>query len=195
MQTLDTTILLKELEEKSISILQYIDQLTKQSDEAALKKSAPGKWNTIQVLDHLNSYYDFYLPAIANAMNQKITTPSKNFKPGWIGNYFTKLMEPNSDGKLKSKMKAPKNHRPANDLNIDIVVNKFRENQQQFIALLKKATNSNIGEIRVPISLTKLIKLKLGDVFRFIVAHNIRHQLQIANTIYPSLQMNAKLAF
>jgi hypothetical protein len=129
MQTLDTTALLNEIEEKSRSFLVYVDHLTKQPDHSILKKSEPGKWNAIQVLDHLNSYYDFYLPAIENAMNRNSFFPSKNFKPGWLGNYFTNLMEPTNTGRLKSKMKSPKNHRPANDLNTDIVITKFKENQ------------------------------------------------------------------
>jgi len=195
MQLLNTALMLNELEAKSRSLLAYVDQLTKQPDASILKKSEPGKWNTIQVLDHLNSYYDFYLPAIENAMTRKITFPSRNFKPGWLGNYFTNLMAPTSTGNLKSKMKAPKNHRPPDDLNSDIVINTFNENQQKFIALLRNAAHCNIGEIRVPISLTKMITLKLGDVFRFITAHNQRHQLQITNTIYPSLTVQAKLAF
>ena len=195
MQTLDTASLLNELEEKSRSFLLYVDHLTKQPDASILKKSAPGKWNAIQILDHLNSYYNFYLPAIENAMSRNISSPSKNFKPGWLGNYFTNLMEPTNTGGLKSKMKSPKNHRPADDLNTDIVINEFKKNQEKFINLLRKASHSNIGDIRVPISLTTLIKLKLGDVFRFIAAHNNRHQLQIANTIYPVVQTKAKLAF
>jgi hypothetical protein len=104
-------------------------------------------------------------------------------------------MEPTATGNLKSKMKSPKNHRPADDLNTDIVINTFKENQQKFIELLRKAAHCNIGDIQVPISLLTLIKLKLGDVLRFITAHNQRHQLQIANTIYPSLTIKAKLAF
>ena len=194
MQTLDTAALLNELEEKSRSFLVYVDHLTNQPDASILKKSEPGKWNAIQVLDHLNSYYDFYLPAIEKAMSRKSSRPSKNFKPGWLGNYFTNLMEPTNTGSLKSKMKSPKNHRPANDLNTDIVITKFKENQGKFINLLRKASHSNIGDIRVPISLTTLIKLKLGDVLRFITAHNQRHQLQIANTVYPSLSMKVNFA-
>ncbi len=195
MQTFNTTSLLDELEERSKSFLMYVDHLTQQPNASILEQSEPGKWNAVQVLEHLNSYYRFYLPAIEKEMNSKISFPATSFKPGWLGDYFSNLMEPTNTGKLKSKMKSPKNHRPADELHAGTVIDEFKTNQQKFISLLRKAAHSNISDIRVPISLSKLIRLKLGDVFRFIVAHNQRHQLQIANTIYPSLSVKARLAF
>jgi hypothetical protein len=41
--------------------------------------------------------------------------------------------------------------------------------------LLDKAKNVSLGKTKTGISISKLIKLKLGDTFRFVIYHNIRH--------------------
>jgi hypothetical protein len=45
--------------------------------------------------------------------------------------------------------------------------------------LLGKAQQVNINRIRIPVSITPLLKLKMGDVFGFIIAHHQRHFVQI----------------
>ena len=40
----------------------------------------------------------------------------------------------------------------------------------------------NISKTRTAISISKIIRLKLGDTFRFNVAHNERHLLQAEKT-------------
>jgi uncharacterized damage-inducible protein DinB len=35
----------------------------------------------------------------------------------------------------------------------------------------------------VPISIAKFIKIRLGDTFRFLIAHQQRHFAQVANTL------------
>jgi hypothetical protein len=135
-----------------------------------------------QVLEHLNSYGRYYLPAI-----EKSLTVDKKYKqlftPGWLGNYFTNIMKPGIDGKIGSKMNAPKNHRPAAGLAAKPVVDNFLEQQQRLLELLEQAKQKDIGAIRTPISISRFIKLKVGDTFRFFVAHEQRHFLQIANTL------------
>ena len=135
-----------------------------------------------QVLEHLNSYGRYYLPAIEKSL--AVDKPQKQlFTPGWLGNYFTKIMKPGSDGKTGNKMNAPKNHRPAADPDIKPVIDNFLEQQHRLLGLLEKAKQKDIGAIRTPISISRFIKLKAGDTFRFFVAHEQRHFLQIINTL------------
>jgi hypothetical protein len=58
------------------------------------------------------------------------------------------------------------------------VIAEFIEQQEKSLALLRKAKRVDLNKIRVPISIAKFIKLKLGDTFLFLVAHNYRHILQ-----------------
>ncbi|ULT24221.1 DinB family protein [Sphingobacterium sp. E70] len=53
------------------------------------------------------------------------------------------------------------------------------EQQENFLQLLEQAKSKDLGKIRTNISINKWIKIRLGDTFRFLVNHNIRHIVQI----------------
>ncbi len=136
------------------------------------------KWSVAQVLEHLNSYNRYYLAAIEKTL-QKKSTPSSSFKPGLFGDYFTKMMNPEARGKQLNKMKSPQDHQPSPLLNAAAVIQEFISGQEQLINLLEKAKQANIGKLKTPISISKFIKLKVGDTFRFLIAHQQRHFKQI----------------
>ena len=182
MKKIQSQLLINELE---AAIRQCITEATflKSTDPALLlDQPSPGKWSVIQVIEHLNSYDRYYLLAIERSM--KNDKPAREyFKPGWLGNYFTKLMKPTEDGRVVNKMQAPSGHRPPAHLDAFPVITSFIEQQHYFLELLEKARTKDLGSIRVPISLAKFIRLKLGDTFGFLVAHKQRHFVQIRNTI------------
>lgn len=145
-------------------------------EKTLLKPAANGGWSIAQCLAHLNSYGRFYLPAIAHALDHPAgNTSNENFKSGWLGNYFTKMMQPGSSVK---KYRSPKDHSPVADLNAAAVIAEFIEQQERLIIQLRKAKAVNISATRVPVSISKWVRLKLGDTFRFLIAHNERHLLQ-----------------
>lgn len=147
-------------------------------------KATPEKWSANQCLQHLNSYGNYYLPAIKKAIaNAKNKQGNAAFKSGWLGNYFTNLMQPKADGSLPKKMQSPKNHQPQNNGESHLVIAEFIEQQEQFLNLLEKAKQLDLNNIKVPISIAPFIKLKLGDVFMFLIAHNQRHVLQAEKAI------------
>lgn len=80
-------------------------------------------------------------------------------------------------------MRAPKDHRPSPFLDPAVVINTFLEQQQVLPDLLERAKTRNIGTIRTPISISRLVRLKVGDTFRFLVAHEQRHFIQAGNAL------------
>jgi DinB superfamily len=144
---------------------------------------AAGKWSVAQVLEHLNSYGRYYLPAIEKSMACSNRTAKEWFKAGWLGDYFTRIMRPGFDGRIANKMKAPKDHSPVLVLDINAVINTFMEQQLTLLKLLEEAKRKDIGKIRTSISISRFIKLKTGDTFRFLIAHQQRLFVQINNTL------------
>lgn len=147
---------------------------------------AAGKWSAAQCLEHLNIYGRFYLPAIETAIvraRAKGPTPAAQFNPGWLGGRFTKMMLPGPDGLVKSRMNSPKNAIPTAQPDPRAMLAEFIEQRERIIVLLAAAADVNLNTIRVPISLTPLVKLKLGDVFLFVTAHDFRHVLQAERAI------------
>ncbi|HRO48444.1 DinB family protein [Agriterribacter sp.] len=145
-------------------------------EETLLKPAPDGGWSMAQCLAHLNSYGRFYLPAITYAINHPAgNATNEKFKSGWLGNYFTQMMQP---GNSTKKYKSPKDHSPTPDLDARAVVAEFIQQQEQLMRCLRKAKATDINATRVPVSISKWIRLKLGDTFRFLIAHNERHMLQ-----------------
>ena len=173
---------------------QLIDKLQSQTEELLSKavskyqmlkpakllaQPTENKWSAAQCLEHLNSYGRYYLPEIERAINiatadNRLSNPE--FTSGLIGNYFTNMMLP-KEGK-QNKMKAPKDHQPVANLNTDKVVSEFIDQQEKLLSLLEQARTVDLNTSKVPISIAKFIKLKLGDVFMFLIARNQRHILQ-----------------
>ena len=143
----------------------------------------PGQWSSAQAIEHLNMYSRYYLPVIEKSLVQINKDANPWFVPGFFGNYFTKMMKPSNVYEVKNKMKGMKGYMPGGGLNADKVINEFLQDQHKLLRLLELARQRNLEKIRIPISISKLIKLKLGDTFRFFIAHEQRHMIQARNAI------------
>lgn len=171
--------LIASLQQDVRETLLQLETIQQMPVDVRLRQPEPGKWSIAQVLEHLNGYNRFYLIAIEKGLNNSNQQAPRTYKAGWFGDYFTRLMEPRPDGTLAKKMSAPKAYNFGPELDAEQVLKEFREGQHKLLFLLDKARAADLGHIKVPISISKLIKLKLGDVFRFVIAHQQRHFLQI----------------
>jgi len=145
-----------------------------------------GKWSVVQVLEHLNMYSRYYLPAIEKAMVQIPKEVNTWFIPGFFGNYFTRMMMPKNVYEIRNKMKAPRGYRPSRGVNVEGVFKEFFTHQAKLLQLLETARKRNMETIRIPISISRLVRLKLGDTFRFLIAHEQRHMIQARNALKAS---------
>jgi hypothetical protein len=178
--------LLNQLQADTRALILKVNHLLKEDPRLLSKKISPDKWSVAQIIEHLKSYGKYYLPEIQNALERAESANKKareQFTPGWLGNYFTRMMLPNKEGKVTNRMQSPRDHWPAEDLNGREVVNEFLQQQYQLLDYLERAKNINIGAVRIPISISRMIRLKLGDTFRFYIAHQQRHFIQVANTL------------
>src|SRR5436190_1103343 len=144
MKSFNSIFLLEELQADVRQAVLSATYLQKEDPDLLLITPSAGKWSVAQVLEHLNSYGRYYLPAIEKSL-QSNKPPVRYFTPGWFGNYFPKIMKPSADGRIRHKMSSPKDHRPANDLDINSVVNDFMDQQQRLLNLLEAAKQKNIG--------------------------------------------------
>lgn len=183
MKTYNTQQLIEVLQQQTEDILNTVQQWQALNPLLVKAQANEKSWSAMQCLGHLNAYGRYYLPAIEKAINKSKQQASETFTPGWLGNYFTKLMLPDAKGIAVKKMKAPSNYTINNDGNSDEIIAEFIDQQEKLLVLLQRGLHVNISNVRIVISLTKLIKLKLGDVFMFLIAHNIRHIKQAERAI------------
>ena len=173
---ISTTQLLEELKDRTGNHLQYAQTLLLKPENELNFRSSTDSWSALECLEHLNRYGDFYIPEISHRISSSATSPQATFKPGILGNYFAKSMLPKE--KL-NKMKTLKAMNPIHSQLSKDVLNEFVKQQQLLLELLEKAQHIDLEKTKTAISISKLITLKLGDTFRFVIYHNARHIAQV----------------
>lgn len=159
---------------------QFISSLIKEEWESVSFRPAMNKWNCLEVAQHLNLYFQFYLPAIKENLIQRRTLNKQFYRTGIVGNYFANLMKPENTGK---GMKTMKDKDPIHSPLTAEVLLELQNHFIDFGLMLQQLSNFDLDQTKVAISITNLLKLKLGDVLRFLSYHNQRHIYQMKNLI------------
>jgi len=168
--------LVQSLIEQTRQIINQVEKLNSYDLNYLTWKEDEVSWSILECLEHLNLYGDFYLPQMENIINKSNTKPDLEFKSGILGNYFAKIILPKE--KL-NKMKTFKDKNPLNAKLDKVVINRFIIQQTKLLDLLNHSRNVSLNKVKIQTSISILIKLKLGDTFRFLINHNIRHLSQI----------------
>lgn len=137
-------------------------------------------WSILECLEHLNLYGDFYIPEIRMRIENSKTHSNINFKSGILGYYFANSMLP------KEKLNTMKTFPDKNPLGSTLdktVISRFISQQEQILNLLNKSREVDLNKIKTAISISNLIKLKLGDTFKVLIYHNDRHIVQAQKTL------------
>lgn len=167
--------LIQDLIERTRQNINRAELLRTKTDNALNYKLAPQSWSVLECLKHLNLYGRFYLPEIAKHINESTYPKETNFKSGILGNYFANSLLPKE--KI-NKMNTFKRMNPLNSKLDRSVIDEFLEQQIQMLELLDKARHISLNKTKTGISISRWIKLKLGDTFRVVIYHNQRHMEQ-----------------
>jgi hypothetical protein len=181
MKKINSQKLIVVLEEDIRQIILDAIKLQNEPAELLLRQPDPDRWSIAQVFEHLNIYSRHYINAIEKKLHHHESRSSQLFYPGLLGNYFTGLMKPGVNNSISKKMKAPKNAMPSIKPDAAATIEEFILHQHHLLKLLQLAASANLNSIKIPTSLSSLLKLKLGDTFRFFIAHEQRHFVQIEN--------------
>ncbi|MBZ4187755.1 DinB family protein [Niabella beijingensis] len=176
--TLQSQSLLDSLAQLTKKHIRFAETLLPLPETALAQRPAAGGWNALECLEHLNRYSSYYLDALQSCISKAASLPAATYRPGRLGNYFAKIIHPDTSRK---KMKTPQ---PMNALHASLnrsVVTTFIDNQRQLLQLLEQARKVDLGKEKTGTSLSKLIRLKLGDTLRFVIYHNERHIRQAEN--------------
>lgn len=172
MKTID---LISELKEITLQNIDFAQKLYDLSNEKINWRNDPRSWSILECLEHLNIYGNFYLPEIESTIRKTSNSSESEFYPGFLGDYFAKSMQ--SKAKL-NKMKTFKKTDPIGSKLGRNVIEIFITQQNKLLELLQASEEVNLNKLKTGISITKWIRIKLGDTFRFVIYHNQRHILQ-----------------
>lgn len=128
-------------------------------------------WSALEAIEHLNRYGDFYFPEIDRRLKDAHQiTSSVTYKSGLLGNKFAKMMLPDA-----KSMKTFSSMNPSGSKLDRAVLTTFIDQQNQMLELLERSKKVNMKKVKTSITISKWIKLKLGDTFRVVIYHNQRH--------------------
>lgn len=171
-----TSELLDELKNRTTQHLYFAETLSVKSESELNFRVSEDSWSALECLEHLNRYGDFYIPEIKRNISSAGKTSQSYFRPGILGNYFAKSMLP------KEKLNTMKTLKTMNPIHSELhknVIDQFIQQQKQMLQLLDEAQHVDLEKTKTSISISKLIRLKLGDTFRFVIYHNERHIEQV----------------
>ena len=168
-----TTQLISELQTTVQGIIETVEAEILPLNKAALNwKPAPEAWSILECFEHLNRYNRFYNAELERALARSARPAA--FQPGWLGNYFVQSISP---GNTKP-MKTMKHLNPLGSKLGVKVLEEFLAHQRHLLELLGKAKGANLNQRLVKVEILPLLRLKTGDAFRFVVAHEQRHLQQ-----------------
>ena len=187
MKVFNANTLLNELKEITTLNHDFVNnKLTHFSESQLNWRPNSMSWNCLEVLAHLNEYATFYNQAISERIAKtKFTEPKETFVSSPLGRSAWRSMKLGNARNIKRKFKAPKSYNPT--LHPELVseneVGLFLTNQTELITILDEAKKVNLRKVKVPISISKIVRLRLGDALMFVIYHNERHIEQLKSII------------
>ncbi|MFY7672737.1 DinB family protein [Tenacibaculum sp. MEBiC06402] len=167
--------------------LKFIEDFKNESLDNLNWRKSSESWSVLECIEHLNRYGDFYLPEISNKIKKSKHKSSRVFKSNWLGRYFSNAVSYKED---LNSMKTFKSMNPLHSNLNKETLEKFIDQQHQLFDLLDKSKTVNLDKTKTAISISKLIKLKLGDTFRVLIYHNERHVQQAKKVLELCLNNN-----
>ena len=178
----DRNVLIDDLRERVKECTAKVIEWRDLTDEQLNFREDESRWSVLECLEHLNLYGDFYLPELERRM--LAANPDANahvFHSGMIGYYFAVLMQVRN-GKIR-KMSTPADKNPAGSTLSIVTLDRFLKQQELLLTLLNEAGKHDLTRVKVSISLTRFIRLRLGDTLRFFIYHLERHVAQAARVV------------
>ena len=161
----------------------WLTEINSHTETELQAKPGPGAWNALECIEHLNRYGRYYLPEFRQRIAGARYRNKSMFKSRSLRSYSANSMLPKPGFK---SIKTFTNMNPADSRLSPSVIEEFSYQLKEMIELLNLARSVDLGRVRTSISISKLIKLKLGDTFRVVIYHNERHLVQAKRAIYYS---------
>jgi hypothetical protein len=136
-----------------------------------------GGWSIGECIDHVNTIARELVgpmkKTIDGAKSQGKLSAAPH-KPGFLGKYMTRSMEP----PVKKKMKTQKLYEPKSNFSAEQLLQDYRTSHDQLKQLVVEADGVNITKVKMASPAWKLLKINLGDWFLFTASHERRHLWQ-----------------
>lgn len=175
---------LKSITNSNIDLLK--NRFSNLNEEQKRWKSFDNSWNVLEVFAHLNQFAKYYHETFKlKIAKTRFRSPSTIFISSPLGRSAWKSMKLGNANNIKRKFKSQRSNNPLLEKNLvngnDIEL--FEKNLEELIQIIDSSSAVNLRKVKIPISISTIIRLKLGDAFLFVVYHNQRHLQQALNLV------------
>lgn len=141
---------------------------------------AEKKWSMLQCLKHMSLATGLYNRNISKKLEEQGLPPANtSYHGNWKGRLFAKMNAPKPNGHIPAKLKTFKSMDPIRELNADEVTAEFMRVHENMIQIIDKSRTVNVDRIKIATALGPMVKLTIGEAYRFILAHTRRHMVQL----------------
>lgn len=149
-------------------------------------KSNENSWSINEICAHLNEYAKFYHTTLLRRIEKtRFRQPRETFISSPLGRSAWQSMKLGNAKNVKRKFNSQRAYNPAIDKNLltgnEIV--ELENGQMELLEIIEKSETVNLRKVKVPISISKIIRFRLGDALMFVVYHNERHVQQALNVM------------
>ena len=141
-------------------------------------------WNINEIFAHLNEYAKFYHTTFKNRIEKtRFREPRENFISSPLGRSSWQAMKLGNAKNVKRKFKTQRAYNPSIEKSLVTGhdISDFEKGQEEFLSIIETAQTVNLRKVKVPISISKIIRFRLGDALMFVTYHNERHMQQALN--------------
>ncbi len=176
--------LLHQLREDTQNILQTVEsQFVPLTYDQLSARPSPNRWSVLECLEHLNIADAHYLYQFSQKLPKAIPNDQAvQFRPGWLGSYFVKMIKPKPDGTIPSPMKTISKFVPMVTTHKD-TMERFLADQRSLLNVLDQCAVLDLNKVKITSAIGPIVTFKLGDALRFLIGHNQRHILQAQNVL------------
>ena len=149
------------------------------SEENGAWRRDPNSWSVAECLDHLAVSNATYLRAMRSAADQARRAQSsgdRSTRPGWIGRWFIRTLEP--PVRPAFKMQAPDLSRPRKSPQLADAYTRFLDSHREARSFLREYAEIDFTRTRFRNPFVRALPFSLATCLHIIVAHERRHLWQ-----------------
>jgi len=192
MTTTELLSEVKQITENNISALRL--RFSALSAEQKNWRKDANSWSISEIFAHLNSYAAYYHHAFIRKIEKtRFREPKENFISSPLGRSAWKSMKLGNMNNIRRKMKTQRTYNPLFDPSLvnGEDIHTFEKGLEELLRIIENSKQINIRKAKIPISISKIIRLRLGDALLFVVYHNERHMQQAFNVLeHPKFPTN-----
>jgi hypothetical protein len=181
---MDTHLLIKDLQSIVRDQSRRMDQWMELPIGRLEQRPGPQAWSALEIAEHLNILSGHYVRRLRKAYAGDGVFFKDEFLPGRWGEKLTTSMRPLPDGTVPGPMRTLWLFEPkaARAKGIESLQD-FRALLEEEATLLDEALSRGVEGPRITSTLGPILRFKIGDAFRFTIAHQQRHFLQIERAL------------